>query len=69
VRMQMRVPTTTFNRHLSDLVRYGYLKILGGNRYKKGYEYEVINYEEYKELQAGVQTVLDEILNNLKGNQ
>jgi len=69
VRMQMRVPTTTFNRHLSDLVRYGYLKILGGNRYKKGYEYEVINYEEYKELQAGVQTVLDEILKNLKANQ
>ena len=50
VRMEMRIPTTTFNRYLIELVRYGYLKIVGGNRYKKGFEYEVVNYEEYEKL-------------------
>ncbi len=65
-RMYMRIPTTTFNRHLSELVRYGYLKIAGGNRYKKGYEYEVVNYEEYDELKSKVHNVLDKILEKIK---
>ena len=49
-----------------DLVRYGYLKVVGGNRYKKGYEYEVADYEEYKTLRESVSNVLDEILKKIK---
>lgn len=54
------------SRYLSDLSRYGYIKIIGGNPRSTGYEYEILNSEEYNQLKANIQTALDEALANIK---
>ena len=52
--------------YLTQLQRYGYLKIVGGNRYKRGYEYEVASYKDYKQLTEGISHALDEALAKIK---
>jgi hypothetical protein len=53
-------------RYLIELTRYGCMTIAGGNRYKKGYEYELIDPQEYEKLRANVSNVLDQILEQLR---
>jgi DNA primase len=65
IREAYRFAPTTLNRHLLELNRYGYLKVIGGNR-ARGYEYELINSEEYQDLKNNIQTALDEALENIK---
>ena len=65
IREQYRFAPTTLNRHLLELTRYGYLKVIGGNR-ARGYEYELINSEEYQSLKDNIQTVLDEALEEIR---
>ena len=48
LRKKLRIPMSTLKRYLMDLSRNGYLKIKGGSKYR-GFEYEVVDYEEYKD--------------------
>ena len=57
---------TTLKRHLQQLQINGYIKIVGGDKFRKGYEYEVVSYEEYKELQSNIKTALDTALEQIK---
>lgn len=66
VRDVFRMHPSKIKRYLNDLLRYNFIKVVGGNRYKGGLEYEVINTEEYKELESGITTALDDVLTDLK---
>lgn len=66
LRASLRINPKTLSRYLSDLSRYGYIKIIGGNPRSTGYEYEILNSEEYNQLKANIQTALDEALANIK---
>jgi predicted transcriptional regulator len=68
VRQLLRLPISTIKRHNLELLQSGYIK---RNEHKQGkaYHYEIISYEEYKQLQNRIATVLDEIFNNLKAHQ
>ena len=59
VRKELRLSPATLKRHLSNLTRYGLVKIVGGNRYKKGFEYEVLDESEYSDLEEKIRTALD----------
>lgn len=61
----LRIPITTIKRYHLDLVNCGYLKASKKNG-SKAYHYEVVSYEEYKELQSRINTALDEALNRIK---
>lgn len=67
IRDKLRLNPMTVNRYLRELEHRGYIKRAGGNR-KTGFEYEVVNYQEYSELKEGIE-VLDTILENLKKKQ
>ena len=54
----------TVNRYLRDLETRGYIRKVGGNR-KAGFEYEILNWTEYNELQNNM-NILDEILQKIK---
>ena len=54
--------------YLVQLLKYGYIKIVGGNKYKSGYEYEISKVEEYKELRDSLGNALDAALNDIKKN-
>lgn len=66
LRANLRINPKTLSRYLSDLSRYGYIKIIGGNPRSTGYEYEILNSNEYNQLKANIQTALDEALAKIK---
>ena len=66
IRGYLKISPSSLNRHLNQLVRYGYLKIVGGDKYKRGYEYEIINKEEYRNLKDNVKNALDQALKNIE---
>jgi DNA primase len=66
IRAALRISPTTLKRYLYQLQVNDYIKIVGGDKFRKGYEYEVINYEEYSELQNNIKTALDKALEKIK---
>lgn len=64
IREMLRMNPMQVNRYLKELEARGYIQRTGGNR-KKGFEYEVLVWDDYEKLKTGV-NVLDEILNKLK---
>lgn len=66
VRDAFRMNPNNLKYYLSQLLRYNYLKIVGGNRHKSGYEYEIVNTDEYKELSQNLTNALDAALNDIK---
>jgi DNA primase len=66
VRETFRMNPNNLKYYLVQLLRYNYIKIVGGNRHKSGYEYEVTNTEEYRQLNENLTNALDTALNNIK---
>jgi len=62
VRSWMRINPNNLKYYLGQLQQYGYLKVVGGNKYKQGYEYEVSDLQEYERLSGTLLTALDEAL-------
>jgi transcription initiation factor IIE alpha subunit len=69
LRSNMRISYPTLKRHLLQLSVNGYIKIVGGDKFRKGYEYEVTNYEEYQSLERNIKTALDEALDKIKNSK
>ena len=69
IRANLRLNPKTLSRYLYDLQRYSYLKIVGGDKFRKGYEYEIVSYEEYSQLQNNIKNALDEALEKIKEKQ
>ena len=51
IRKEMRLAPSTMKRYLFELSRYGYIKVVGGSKYR-GFEYQVIDSEEYEKLKV-----------------
>jgi DNA primase catalytic core len=68
IREAFRMNPSNLKYYLSQLHRYNYIKVVGGNRYKSGLEYEITNSEEYKQLQNKLTSALDAALNDIKQN-
>jgi len=66
LRANLRMNHATLHRHLKMLLRNNYLRIVGGDKYRKGYEYEVVNQVEYNELKGKISTALDAALEQIK---
>jgi DNA primase len=66
VREAFRMNPSNLKYYLIQLVRYGYIKPVGGNRYKRGFEYEIINFDEYRNLNTNISSVFDEVLQEIK---
>jgi DNA primase len=66
IRESFRMNPYNLKYYLVQLMRYGYIKPVGGDRYKRGFEYEVINYEDYNKLNASISSVFDEVLQKIK---
>jgi DNA primase len=66
VREAFRMNPSNLKYYLIQLSRYGYIKPVGGDRYKRGYEYEVINFDDYQKLNTNIISVFDDVLNKIK---
>jgi DNA-binding MarR family transcriptional regulator len=65
IRKKLRLTPATLKRYLFELTRNGYIKIKGGSKYR-GFEYEIIDYEEYENLRSNIDAKLAEILAKIK---
>lgn len=63
VRRAYRMTPATVGRHLKILMRYGYVKVVGGSK-KKGYEYELE--KDIDDLRGKITTALDKVLEKIK---
>ena len=66
IRMQFRMNPHNLKYYINQLVRYNHLKITGGNRYKQGLEYEILNPQEYESLKNNIKNALDAALERIK---
>ena len=65
IRNMLAVSPRNLKYYLSQLVAYGHLKVIGGNRYR-GFEYELLKPEEYEELKEELRSALDSNLERIK---
>jgi len=65
VRTAFKISPTSLKRHLSNLQKYGYVTIVAGTK-TKGYEYEIIQKQEYEDLKKSVGNALDQALGQLR---
>jgi DNA primase len=66
IRAWTRINPSNISHYLKTLHFYGYIKSVGGNKYKSGYEYEVTNKDEYTTLQNNISTALDKALEEIR---
>jgi DNA primase len=66
VRETFRMHPSKIKRYLYSLTNYNFIKITGGNRFKSGHEYEITTTNEYKSLESAVNTVLDNVLEEIR---
>ena len=65
VREWFRINPHNLRYYLSQLVQYGYLQIVGGNKHKQGYEYEITSRDEYIRLNTSISNALDHAFSQL----
>lgn len=65
VRKKFRMNASSVKRYLIELQRYGYLKIIGGSRYR-GFEYEIQDYAEYEKMRDDIEQKLSKILSEIE---
>lgn len=66
IRDVFRMHPSKVKRYLFNLTAYNMIKITGGNRFKSGFEYEITATDEYKNLENAINTVLDNVLEEIK---
>ncbi len=66
IREHFRMSSSSCNRYILELLKDNYIKITGGNKYRQGFEYQIIKADEYQKLQEHVRTALDKALENIK---
>jgi hypothetical protein len=66
VREVFRLHPSKVKRYLYGLTTYNMVKITGGNRFKSGFEYEVVTMDDYSKLKYDVNKVLDSVLYEIK---
>lgn len=65
IRQHLRIKGTTLRRYHNELLSCGMIRVKAGKK-NVGYQYEVVSYEEYEKLHNQINSMLDEILNNLQ---
>jgi DNA primase len=66
VRDVFRMHPSRVKRYLYDLTSYNLIKVTGGNRFKTGFEYEILTPDDYSRLESVVNTALDDVLTRIK---
>jgi len=66
IRQHSRINPRTLQRHLKELNDYNYLKIIGGNKYQTGYQYELNPLAEKVKLEQEINKQIKAIQNSIE---
>lgn len=65
IRQVLRTKSTTLKRYHQQLLEAGLIRVKAGKRYR-GYEYEIVNQQEYNQLKEGISGILDQVVMTLE---
>jgi DNA primase len=65
IRKALRMNPNNLKRYLFELSRYGLVKITGGSKYK-GFEYKIVDAQEYEQLKSSIDQQLENILQAIR---
>jgi len=68
IRIALKENPSSQKKHMVELQQYGYVKKQEGDK-KKGFIYEIVNMQEYNQLQHIINTTLDNILQVVSGSK
>jgi DNA primase len=66
IRDAFRMNPNNLKYYLLQLQKYNRIKVVGGNRYKTGLEYEITNTEDYQKLNQVFDNELDKVLEKIR---
>ncbi|WP_142686756.1 CHC2 zinc finger domain-containing protein [Chitinophaga polysaccharea] len=66
VRKQFRLQPRTVQRYIRELHQYGYIRQVSGYKHRQGFEYVILDGNEYKELTSLIDAQVQSILTMLK---
>jgi hypothetical protein len=64
-RQALRINASNQKRYMLELMGSYHIRVVNGKK-ARGFEYEIMSYEEYEKLKRGIETVLDEILEKIQ---
>ena len=65
IRRHHRIHPRTLQRYLADLTEYGYLKFIGGSKYKSGYQYSIEPEQTEAQLSASIEAQVKAVLHQV----
>jgi hypothetical protein len=66
VRKAKRIHPRTLNRYLQELTLFHYIQVIGGNKYREGYQYKITNLDETNGLNNSIENALRKTLEIIK---
>ncbi len=66
VRKAKRIHPRTLNRYLQELTLFQYIQVVGGNKYREGYQYKITNMGENSTLNNSIEKALQQTLETIK---
>lgn len=65
VRQERSIHPRTLNRYLNELTEFGRLQIIGGNKHKTGYQYQLIPFKGDEQLEGNIEKWMQETLKRI----
>jgi DNA primase len=66
IRKAFRIEPRTIQRYIRELKQYGLIKPVSGFKHRRGFEYNVIDANEYRQLKSEIDTHLQAIIDRLR---
>lgn len=66
IRKAFRMEPRTIQRYVKELSQYGYIKRINGQKGRVGFEYNIVDAEEYNKLQTAVDGHIEEVLKSVR---
>jgi len=66
VRKAKRIHPRTLNRYLQELTLFHYIQVIGGNKYREGYRYNITNLDETNGLNGSIEKALKKTIEAIK---
>jgi DNA primase len=65
IRKAFRMEPRTIQRYVKELSQYGYIKRINGQKGRVGFEYNIVDAEEYSKLQTAIDGHIEEVLKSV----
>lgn len=66
IRKAFRIEPRTIQRYIRELKQYGFIRPVSGFKHRKGFEYNIIDTNEYRQLKSEIDTHLQAIVEKLR---